>query len=313
MRIGELARRADVSVKAIRYYERLGLIIPSRESNGYRSFNDSHLRAVAEIRELSRVGIAPSKAGPFVECLDRGHAHGDECVSSLVVYRDTIADLDEMITALSSRREKLQQRLDHSSGSTSAKEATMPDFTTLPAGLPVPEDDGGADHLPGTAMPHLELPTSDGMTLDVSSPGPGRTVIYCYPLSGRPGVDLPRGWDEIPGARGCSTEACNFRDHFQDLQDAGVGQVYGLSSQSPDYQVELVERLHLPFTMLSDEDLTLADALTLPTFSAPGHERLYARLTLIIRESTIEHVFYPIFPPNEHARQVLDWLAQHPE
>lgn len=312
MHIGELARRADVSVKAIRCYERLGLIVPTRESNGYRSFNDSHLRAVAEIRELSRAGIAPGKAGPFVECLDLGHAHGDECVSSLVVYRDTIADLDEMITALSSRREKLQQRLDHSSGSTSAKESTMTDFTTLPVGLPAPEDDGGADHLPGAAMPHVELPTSDGRILDMAVPGTGRTVIYCYPLSGRPGVDLPQGWDEIPGARGCSTEACNFRDHFQELREAGAERVYGLSSQTPDYQAELVARLHLPFPMISDEGLALADALALPTFAAPGHDRLYTRLTLVIRESTIEHVFYPIFPPNEHAQQVLDWFTQNP-
>lgn len=312
MRIGERADRAGVSVKAIRYYARLGLIVPAREANGYRSFDDWHLRTATEIRELSRIGIPPSKAGPFVECLELGHDHSDDCVSSLAVYRDTLADLDEMITALSSRREKLQQRLDHCAGRTFTTEDTMTDFTTLPADLPVPEDDGRAGHLLGMAMPHLELTTSDGGALDMAALGEGRTVIYCYPLSGRPGVDLPQGWDEIPGARGCSTEACNFRDHFQDLRDAGAEQVYGLSSQSPGYQAELVARLHLPFTMLSDADLALADALALPTFSAPGHDRLYARLTLVVRGGIIEHVFYPIFPPNEHVRQVLDWLTRHP-
>jgi peroxiredoxin/DNA-binding transcriptional MerR regulator len=317
MRISKVARQTGVSVKAIRYYEQLGLVVPTRESNGYRSFGDDHVRAVAEIRDLARIGIPPGKARPFVECLDLGHDHGDDCVDSLVVYRDTIADLDQMIDALSSRRETLRQRLHHRAGRTftaenTTTEKTMTDFTMLPDGLPVPEDDGRSDHLPGSPMPRIVLPTSDGGTVDTAGPGPARTVIYCYPLSGRPGVDLPRGWDEIPGARGCSTEACDFRDHFQELRDAGVGQVYGLSSQSPDYEAELVERLRLPFTMISDEAFTLADALDMPTFSAPGHSRLYARLTLIVHEGTIEHVFYPVFPPNEHARQVLTWLRGHP-
>lgn len=184
----------------------------------------------------------------------------------------------------------------------------MADYTTLPDGLPVPEDDGAADHVPGTRVPELELPTSDGGTVNLAGLGPGRTVIYLYPLTGRPGVDLPEGWDAIPGARGCSTEACDFRDHFDDLRRAGAERVFGLSSQGPPYQAEVVERLRLPFVMISDETLALADALRLPTFAAPGHERLYARLTLVVRDGAIEHAFYPIFPPNTHAQQVLDWL-----
>ena len=187
----------------------------------------------------------------------------------------------------------------------------MTDFTMLPDNLPVPRDDGAADHLTSLAMPGLSLPASDGSTVDLAALGPGRTVIYLYPLTGRPGVDLPEGWDAIPGARGCSTEACDFRDHFADLQAAGAAQVWGLSSQDPDYQAEVVERLHLPFTMLSDPDFTLAGALNLPTFSAPGHQRLYSRLTIIARNGRIEHVFYPIFPPNAHAQQVLHWLQTH--
>jgi peroxiredoxin len=148
--------------------------------------------------------------------------------------------------------------------------------------------------------------------VNLADPGAARTIIYLYPLTGRPGVDLPPGWDAIPGARGCSTEACDFRDHFVDLQRAGASQVYGLSSQDPGYQAEVVQRLHLPFAMLSDPRFTLADALSLPTFTAPGHDRLYSRLTLVLRNGQIEHVFYPIFPPNTHAQQVLAWLEEHP-
>jgi peroxiredoxin len=188
----------------------------------------------------------------------------------------------------------------------------MTDFTSLPDDLPRPEDDGAADHLPGMSVPAVALRTSDRGTVNLADFTAGRTIIYLYPLTGRPGVDLPEGWDAIPGARGCSTEACDFRDHFADLQAAGAAQVWGLSSQDPDYQAEVVERLRLPFRMLSDPEFALAGALDLPTFSAPGHDRLYARLTLVIRAGRIEHVFYPIFPPNTHAQQVLDWLRAHP-
>lgn len=187
----------------------------------------------------------------------------------------------------------------------------MTDYRVLPDNLPVPQDDGAADHLPGMVLPPLVLATSAGDSVDLADPGPGRTIVYLYPMTGRPGVDLPAGWDSIPGARGCSTEACDFRDHFADLRSAGAARVFGLSSQSPAYQAEAVGRLRLPFTMLSDERLALADALRLPTFAAPGHDRLYARLTLVIRDGRVEHAFYPIFPPNAHAQQVLDWLTAH--
>lgn len=185
----------------------------------------------------------------------------------------------------------------------------MTDYTVLPAGLPVPEDDGAADHLVGMTMPRLTLPTSDGGRIDLDELGPGRTIIYFYPLTGVPGVDLPEGWDAIPGARGCSTEACDFRDHFAELADAGAARVYGMSSQDTAYQAEVVMRLGLPFTMISDEQFQLADALRLPTFGADGHDRLYTRLTVVIRNGRIEHCFYPIFPPNTHAQEVLAWLG----
>jgi peroxiredoxin len=141
--------------------------------------------------------------------------------------------------------------------------------------------------------------------------GDGRSVIDIYPLTGRPDMDLPDGWDNIPGARGCTTEACDFRDHHEDLAAAGAARVFGLSSQDGAYQKEVVDRLRLPFRMLSDSGFRLAEGLGLPTFEAGG-TRLYKRLTLIISDGRIEHVFYPIFPPNEHARQVLAWLLDNP-
>jgi len=187
----------------------------------------------------------------------------------------------------------------------------MSDFQQLPGDLPVPQDDGAADHLPGLALPALTLTGTAGSRVALHDLPAGRTVLYLYPMSGRPGVDLPEGWDEIPGARGCTPEACAFRDHHADLLAAGASAVYGLSSQATDYQAELAERLHLPFEVLSDPDLALADALSLPTFTADG-PRLYARLTLIVSGGRIEHAFYPIFPPDGHAGEVLAWLRANP-
>src|SRR5690242_19071500 len=184
-------------------------------------------------------------------------------------------------------------------------EEVSPMNTGLPDNLPVPQDDGAADHLAGSPMPALTVQTSDRQSVDLAATGPGRTIIYIYPLTGRPGVDLPEGWDAIPGARGCSTEACDFRDHYADLQAAGASQVWGLSSQDPDYQDGVVKRLRLPFRMLSVPTFSVAAALSLPTFRAPGHERLYSRLTIVARDGRIEHAFYPVFPPSTHAQQVL--------
>lgn len=185
----------------------------------------------------------------------------------------------------------------------------MTDFTQLPPELPIPEDDGAADHLPGRTVPDVTLPATSGEAVALGELGPGATIVYIYPMTGRPGVDLPGGWDDIPGARGCTTEACDFRDHHAELLAAGAARVFGLSSQDTDYQRELVQRLSLPFAVLADTDLVLADRLALPTFEADG-TTLYKRLTLVIRDNAIEHVFYPIFPPNEHAREVLRWLRE---
>jgi peroxiredoxin len=185
-----------------------------------------------------------------------------------------------------------------------------PDLTSLPPDLPVPDDDGAANHLAGVQSPELTLISTAGEAIHLDALGDGRSVIYLYPLTGRPGTDLPSGWDAIPGARGCTPESCSFRDHYQELLGAGAGRVFGLSSQDSDYQREVVERLQLPFQMLADPTLSLAAAVGLPTFEAGG-ATLYKRLTLIIRSGLIEHAFYPIFPPNEHAEQVLAWLRDN--
>jgi len=184
------------------------------------------------------------------------------------------------------------------------------ELNQLHADLPVPEDDGAAGHLNGRPAPPFHLPSTSGGTLALDALGPGRTVLYVYPLTGRPDTGLPESWENIPGARGCTAEACDFRDHYHDLRAAGATGVFGVSVQDSDYQQEVVARLRLPFAMLSDPGLRLVELLRLPTFTAEGLT-LFKRLTLVMGNGVIEHVFYPIFPPNEHARQVLVWLRSH--
>jgi len=189
---------------------------------------------------------------------------------------------------------------------------TAHDPLTLPNGLPAPVDDGAADHLPGMAIPPVVLTASDGRTVWLDHPGPSaRMVLYAYPRTGRPGEDpLVPDWDLIPGARGCTPESCAFRDHHADLHTAGAD-VFGLSTQDSDYQREAVQRLQLPFALLSDSDLQLTHALRLPTFDAAG-ETLLKRITLVLSGGAIEHAFYPVFPPDRHAGEVLAWLQAHP-
>jgi len=177
----------------------------------------------------------------------------------------------------------------------------------LPEGLPEPADDGAADHLQGMSIPHVPLPSTAGEPVDLAALS-GRTVVYCYPLTGRPDRELPRGWDEIPGARGCSPQSCAFRDHHEDLRALGA-RVFGLSTQDTEYQREAVERLHLPYELLSDEDLRFTGALSLPTFEVEGMV-LSKRLTMIIEDGRIEKVFYPVFPSDKNAEEVLGWLRE---
>jgi peroxiredoxin len=176
--------------------------------------------------------------------------------------------------------------------------------------LPAPEDDGGARHLPGVRLPDLALPATDGTSVNLGKL-PGRTVVFAYPMTGRPGVALPGGWDLIPGARGCTPHACAFRDLHAELKAAGADHVFGLSTQSPDYQKEAAERLHLPFPLLSDARQELAGALTLPVMEVEGHV-LLKRLALVADDGVIVKVFYPVFPPDRNAGDVLAWLQASP-
>ena len=187
----------------------------------------------------------------------------------------------------------------------------MIDPMALPDDLPAPADDGAADHLPGAAMPALALPATDGSAVDLAAL-PERSIVYAYPWTGRPGEDLLLpDWDEIPGARGCTPESCGFRDHHADLLAAGAGAVFGLSTQTTDYQRELAERLALPYAVLSDAALELTRALRLPTLEAAGRI-LIRRLTLLVTGGRVERVWYPVFPPDRHAGEVLSWLRENP-
>lgn len=178
---------------------------------------------------------------------------------------------------------------------------------TLPSDLPAPADDGAAAHLVDAPLPPFELAATDGSRVRLDRLG-GRVVVYAYPRTGVPGEDpLVPDWDAIPGARGCTPESCGFRDHHAELRDAGAALVFGLSTQETDYQREAAERLRLPFALLSDADLELTKAMRLPTFEAAG-QTLLKRFTLVIADGRVEHVFYPVFPPDGHAGEVLDWL-----
>jgi peroxiredoxin len=184
--------------------------------------------------------------------------------------------------------------------------STPHDPTVLPDDIPVPQDDGGAHHLTGLKLPAVALTATDGAQVDLSKLS-GRTVVYIYPRTGVPGQAPVEGWDAIPGARGCTPQSCSFRDHFAELKRHGVNHLYGLSTQDSDYQREAVERLHLPFPVLSDAALRLAQAISLPTFTIAGMT-LLKRMALVIEDGVVAKVFYPVFPPDKNAEEVLAWL-----
>ena len=184
------------------------------------------------------------------------------------------------------------------------------DPTVLPDGLPVPQDDGAARHLTGMRLADLALPATDGTTVNLSKLA-GRTAVYVYPRTGRPGQALPTGWDAIPGARGCTPQSCGFRDHFAELKRLGVAALYGLSTQDTAYQREAAERLHLPFAILSDASLQLTRAMRLPTFEVDGMV-LIRRMAWVIDGGKVTKVFYPVFPSDQSAEQVINWLQSSP-
>ncbi|OKO74771.1 peroxiredoxin [Bradyrhizobium sp. NAS96.2] len=177
--------------------------------------------------------------------------------------------------------------------------------------IPAPTDDGGAAHLAGMAIPPVTLRATNDTSVTLSALK-GRTVVFAYPRTGEPGkIGLVDDWDMIPGARGCTPQTCAFRDLFAELKAAGAAQVFGLSTQSNAYQTEMASRLHLPFPVLSDEALELTHTLRLPTMSVAGLT-LIKRLALIIDDARITQVFYPVFPPDRNAGDVLEWLKDNP-
>ena len=316
MNVKQAAAMAGVTVKALKYYESIRLVQPARSPNGYRDFSAQDIDLIKQVKELTAVGLSVNGTRPFIECLRQGHLHGDDCPESLAAYHAEINRLDGLVMELASRRQMLHARLVSAASRgfpvPGVEESITPvvERYGLPDNLPVPVDDGSAEHLAGRTLPALSLPASDGTVVQLDQVSDARWLIFVYPTTGIPGQDLPLGWDQIPGARGCTPEACGFRDNFADLLDAGLDAIYGLSSQQSRYQHELVERLRLPYPMLSDRTFALEKSLGLPTFEV-GASTFYKRLTMVIRKTTIEHVFYPIFPPNEHARDVLAWIQDH--
>jgi peroxiredoxin len=177
---------------------------------------------------------------------------------------------------------------------------------SLPPNLPAPTDDGACDHLTGLAVPDLTLDSSQG-PVDLAELGATRAVLYVYPRTGHPSRPVPESWDAIPGARGCTPQSCGFRDHAAELAAHGA-RVAGLSVQSLDDQIELAERLHMPFPVIADPEHRLGAAIGLPTFEFEG-ATLYKRVTLVFEAGRIAKVFYPVFPPDRNAEEVLAWLG----
>ena len=182
----------------------------------------------------------------------------------------------------------------------------MKTYETIPEDLPRPIDDGACDHLIGMKLPDIDLLATDGSVVNLSAQK-RKTVVYCYPMTGKPGIPLPEGWDEIPGARGCTPQSWSFRDHHSELSALGAD-VFGLSAQDTEYQREMVERLHLPFLVLSDANFKFCELMRLPTFEASGM-RLLKRVTMIAENNTIMKVHYPIFPSDSDAPWVIEQLS----
>jgi peroxiredoxin len=190
--------------------------------------------------------------------------------------------------------------------------ATLPSdgVTELPSDLPVPEDDGACDHLPGSPVPSIRFAATTGGTVDLGELARGTAVVYVYPATGRPGEPLPPGWDTIPGARGCTPQNCAFRDLYGEFRRLGVD-VVGLSMQTAEEQAEFARREHIPYPLLSDPERHLSANLQLPVFEVGGR-LYYRRVTLVLRDGKVARVFYPVFPPDRNAAEVLDWLRANP-
>src|SRR5271155_5146897 len=241
------------------------------------------------IRHLDRCGVAV-EAGPM-------QRFGAKGAGASVYFRDPDGSLMEFISYAPQTKSEAQVM----------REAPgRHDPTVLPAGIPVPQDDGAARHLVGMRLPDLPLPATRSGAFNLSLLL-GRIGLFICPRPGVPGVVLRPGWDDIPGARGCTPQSCSFRDHFAELKALGAAHVFGLSTQDTDYQREAAERLRLPFPILSDAELKFTRALKLPTFGVAGMT-LLKRMVLIVDDGVIGKVFYPVFPPDRSAAEVIDWL-----
>lgn len=182
---------------------------------------------------------------------------------------------------------------------------------SIPSDLPAPLDDRACNHLKGLSLPSIFMPSTSGDLINLAHHRQGKQVIFCYPMTGRPGRLIPQGWAQIPGAAGCTPQACSIRDAYQMLLDCNV-EVYGISTQSTEDQLEAVQRLHLPYLLLSDQTLQFAKALQLPLLNVAGMD-LLKRITLIVEDGIIQKYFYPVFPPDQHIYAVLAWLNAHPQ
>ena len=282
MRVGELARRTGTTIRALRYYESAGLVVPRRLGNGYREYEPVAERLVSQIRELMALGLTVEQTRPFVESIAAGADDAEVRRAALDTYRSTVDGLQEQIRKLTAQRDALDARLVRAEG-------------------PAP---GG---LAGARLPARTCYATDGKPVDFGALGPGRSVVFVLPLTGRLEVDLPTGLLEIPGARGASGQAAWFRDHHAELTAAGAARVYGLSAQPGSYLRELVHRLRLPYPLIPDPRLTLAGAL--PTGTV-GDVTRYERLTLVVDQDVVEQVFHPIPEPAAHAREVLRWFTR---
>jgi DNA-binding transcriptional MerR regulator/peroxiredoxin len=291
MRVGELARRSGTTIRALRYYESVGLVVPRRLGNGYREYEPIAIRLVAQIRELTALGLSVEETRPFVESLAAGADEADVCAAALATYRNAISGLQERIGRLTAQRDTLHARL-HAADTTARGDVEDP------------------CELRGRDMPRAEFYATDGKPVDVGDLGPGRSIVFVYPLTGRLDADLADGLLHIPGARGHSGQARWFRDQHAELRNAGAARVYGLSAQPASYQQELAHRLRLPYPLIPDPRLTVAGALGLPTVTT-GETTLYRRLTLVVSGNRVEHVFHPIPEPATHALAVLRWLITH--
>jgi DNA-binding transcriptional MerR regulator len=290
MRVGELARRTGTTIRALRYYEETGLVVPRRLGNGYRDYDPIAERQVAQIRELMTLGLTVEETRPFVESLANDD---DVCAAAVATFRSTVTSLQARIGELTAQREALDARID-----TAARQIVTD----------VADGGGRPADLVGGPLPELEFYGTDGRPIGLHALGAGRSIIFVYPLTGRPGVDLPRGLLEIHGARGDGQDNW-LRDHHAEILAAGAARVYGLSAQSTGYQRELAHRLRLPYPLIPDPKLTLAAAAGLPLRTV-GDLTVYERLTLIVTDDVVEHVFHPIPDPASHALDVMRWLTQ---